>query len=185
MTLWPVKLVLKQIFLLNKFIVYLTKLYLNFKLCNEKAHWVCTTFMNIKLITNWCLMLSLSEPMFLLTIFHPEATCTVIQENFSIWKFFSDCHIICGPEALSIGQYHPQQWYFPRVALWLACYPLSPVYKWYINVKGILFVNLFKLSWIMNDTFVLTVCERPEERHWQLLVPDKRRTAESKFYCEI
>ncbi|XP_046845773.1 CCR4-NOT transcription complex subunit 6-like isoform X2 [Xenia sp. Carnegie-2017] len=26
-----------------------------------------------------------------------------------------------------------------------------------------------------------SVCERPEERHWQLLVPDKRRTAENSF----
>jgi hypothetical protein len=82
--------------------------------------------MSIKSLTNWCLMPSLSGPMFLLTIFHPEATCTVIQENFSIWKFFSDCHIICGPSALGIGQYYPQQWYFPRGSLWLARYPLSP-----------------------------------------------------------
>ncbi|CAB3984699.1 CCR4-NOT transcription complex subunit 6-like [Paramuricea clavata] len=27
----------------------------------------------------------------------------------------------------------------------------------------------------------LSVCERPEERHWQLLVPDKRRTADYSF----
>ena len=37
----------------------------------------------------------------------------------------------------------------------------------------------------VKNMFALSVCERPEERHWQLLVPDKRRTADSKFESSL
>ena len=37
----------------------------------------------------------------------------------------------------------------------------------------------------VNNMFTFPVCETPEERHWQLLVPDKRRTADSKFKINV